>query len=395
MKFLLHVLPLLALALVAKSILVCPNGVHSNCYPQIFQPSNEWQVVREDQQIPAGLHVRLNLETGETEARLLQAENDEKTSDMVLLDSDEGSSEIQERKDLQPRPKASFKKSRVSETELLDYDSSVIEVLDYEHNKDAKSLEKAIDTLIELSHDIDFGVQLSSHPLFFSVLGKIAETSRDSAIVEKAYRIMGSLLRNNPEAVENFTQNNKSGLIPKLYSVLQSKGVSEVVQKRILGIIHALALDMTYAFQNFNVNDASLSEGLNSLISVFPSLKAPARDRLVLILEDLNLLENQGSEANKTFSEFLQRFLYQRQVGSEKQFQTVFRTLAELHEAENLTVGKDFLQWLSKEAEERKAGLKRRDGEHSKEDTEFDSYIASARHVVFGNPNAARKADEL
>ncbi|KAM9916356.1 hypothetical protein OXX80_013633, partial [Metschnikowia pulcherrima] len=95
MKFLLHVLPLLASALVAKSISVCPNGVHSNCYPQIFQPSNEWQVVREDQQIPAGLHVRLNLETGETEARLLRAENDERTSDMVLLDSDEGSSEIQ------------------------------------------------------------------------------------------------------------------------------------------------------------------------------------------------------------------------------------------------------------------------------------------------------------
>ena len=36
-----------------------------------FIPSYEWKPIKEGQAIPAGLHVRLNLQTGEREAKLL------------------------------------------------------------------------------------------------------------------------------------------------------------------------------------------------------------------------------------------------------------------------------------------------------------------------------------
>ena len=39
---------------------------------EAFEPTNEWQTVKEKQAIPAGLHVRLNLETGQREAKLLE-----------------------------------------------------------------------------------------------------------------------------------------------------------------------------------------------------------------------------------------------------------------------------------------------------------------------------------
>lgn len=40
----------------------------------VFVPTSEWQVVREGQHIPPGLHVRMNLQTGLKEAKLLDRE---------------------------------------------------------------------------------------------------------------------------------------------------------------------------------------------------------------------------------------------------------------------------------------------------------------------------------
>lgn len=41
---------------------------------RVFMPTREWKVVREGQSIPAGLHVRMNLQTGLKEAKLLDEE---------------------------------------------------------------------------------------------------------------------------------------------------------------------------------------------------------------------------------------------------------------------------------------------------------------------------------
>lgn len=51
-----------------------PDKVVSNDDP--FHPTHEWQAVKEGQAIPAGLHVRMNLETGSREAKLMDGENE-------------------------------------------------------------------------------------------------------------------------------------------------------------------------------------------------------------------------------------------------------------------------------------------------------------------------------
>ena len=38
---------------------------------EVFIPTSEWQTLKKDQGIPRGLHVRLNVQTGEREAKLL------------------------------------------------------------------------------------------------------------------------------------------------------------------------------------------------------------------------------------------------------------------------------------------------------------------------------------
>lgn len=50
-----------------------------------FIPTDQWQKIREGQKIPPGLHIRLNLETGEREAKLLDP--NEKSSTSVIATS--------------------------------------------------------------------------------------------------------------------------------------------------------------------------------------------------------------------------------------------------------------------------------------------------------------------
>lgn len=42
---------------------------------EVFQPTSEWQAIRPNQGIPAGLHVRMNLQTGEKEAKLMDGDD--------------------------------------------------------------------------------------------------------------------------------------------------------------------------------------------------------------------------------------------------------------------------------------------------------------------------------
>ncbi|KJR81750.1 nucleotide exchange factor SIL1 [Sporothrix schenckii 1099-18] len=50
--------------------LICHTDVAADCYPRVFQPTNEFQRVHEDQDLPPGLHVRLNINTGLREAKI-------------------------------------------------------------------------------------------------------------------------------------------------------------------------------------------------------------------------------------------------------------------------------------------------------------------------------------
>ena len=42
----------------------------------IFQPTHQWQEIQKGQSIPQGLHVRMNLQTGKREAKLMDDDED-------------------------------------------------------------------------------------------------------------------------------------------------------------------------------------------------------------------------------------------------------------------------------------------------------------------------------
>lgn len=73
---------LLSLLCLTGVILKCVQGGEKDNEEEsndggVFSPTSEWQPLKKDQAIPRGLHVRVNLETGEREAKLLDPEEKE------------------------------------------------------------------------------------------------------------------------------------------------------------------------------------------------------------------------------------------------------------------------------------------------------------------------------
>ncbi|KAK0392319.1 hypothetical protein NLU13_1815 [Sarocladium strictum] len=54
----------------ADTDLICHTSDPKDCYPRIFQPTDEFQTVHDDQELPNGLHVRMNIWTGQKEAKI-------------------------------------------------------------------------------------------------------------------------------------------------------------------------------------------------------------------------------------------------------------------------------------------------------------------------------------
>ncbi|QRG39367.1 hypothetical protein FDK38_003809 [Candidozyma auris] len=365
---------ILALPVISSQICASDN----DCYPEVFEPTNEWQVVREGQHIPKGLHVRMNMDTNEREAKLLDP-NETDGAELVAVDNQEEAHE-ETRKQIEEalakfkEQVKTYKRSKVNEGELNDFGSAVAEIMNFDD--DLGRAEEALNTLSELAHDREFGVRLTQKPDIFEKIHTIALEVNEPRIKETCYGILGASLSNNPEAVTNVLQNQPSLFVDTLFGVLRQKDTTDRIQKRVLGVLQGLTSDAKFVQQR-----------IGDIITVFPSLGQQAKDRVAVILEDLNLTEK-ASKADEMVSNYLQEWLSAAKSTSEFQFKQYFKTLAELHETGLLKPSKQFLLWLSEETEKRKA-------DKDAKDVDFNKFMLDARHVIFGNPNAARKADEL
>lgn len=388
--------------------LICPDPENPlDCYPKLFVPTNEWQTIKPGQDIPPGLHVRLNIDTLEKEAKLMSAdEKDEPVQEVVVGGELQDHSREAITENLQklhelkhPEVKQEHAhRTKVSQGDLSNFDAACLEIESFKpHESDVERLHLALDTLEELSHDIEFGVKLTSDKAIFQSLVNIANSASDPKITEKVYRVMGSSLRNNPEAISNILTNFDKSYVDNLFEQLANE--NDVLQKRILGIIQALVQNSHFARQYFSFDHSS---GLNDLIAIFPKLGPNSKSRASNILEDLQLfpvtndrrsLEDQDPESQ--VSKFIQNSFVGNKL-DEKNFKSYFDQLVNLHQLnKSLRPSGDFLNWLAEEVESRKENKKRDD--YLQEDKDFDEYMLRARHEVFGNPMGLRKAiaDEL
>ncbi|CAN3376539.1 hypothetical protein DIURU_002709 [Diutina rugosa] len=328
----------LAAALAAETICASDH----DCYPKVFVPTNDWQEIRPGQDIPPGLHVRLNVDTLKREAKLM-ADDDSGDVNAVYVNPDH-------------QEQVAIYKPQLHEN-IDSWQAAVDEILG-----GGTRLEPALDIVADLSHDLEHGAKLTHNPEIFPRLLVLAKEHPD--LQDSIYRIMASSLRNNPDAVQQALDSpHNDATVSELLRQLPSS--DDTLQKRILGVVSPLTTP-------------------SQLMEYYPYLGPEARSRLFNILEDDSAKRDQGQAPDEQVSVYLQKRV---PLVPKDKFDNYLDALIDLHKNnEDLNANDEFLTWLADEVEKTKGAS-----------PEMHKRLLDARHNVFGNPMAMRKAlaDEL
>lgn len=194
--------------------LICSSENSQDCYPKIFQATDEFQIIREGQEIPHGLHVRLDVTTGKKEAKLNDpAEKDSALeglpvdTSMVIVDSAEGSEDVPS----VPKGAPAYEpvgKIKAPQTEnQAFYDSlTVLKTL----SLNDRPVDAALSILKDIAHDIYYGLKVAEDAnavkellCMMSSQDLFAKDFDDEAVKQAgdAAYIIGSALQNNQKAL--------------------------------------------------------------------------------------------------------------------------------------------------------------------------------------------------
>lgn len=213
--------------------LICHTSNPAECYPKIFQPTNEFQIVRPDQDLPTGLHVRLNIYTGQKEAKINvpdealdpSLEGLPVDNSIVIVDP-ENSAEPEEQQRGQPLtppknapaydPDGKIKEPKKETTELQQEGSAFYKSLTI--LKKGLDIDQALEMLEDISHDIYYGLKiaedydtvrelfcLANPPSLFSPTTETA-SEKDLTRARLAALTISSTVQNNPKALAEITK---------------------------------------------------------------------------------------------------------------------------------------------------------------------------------------------
>lgn len=227
------------------------------CYPKVFVPTEEWQVVFPDQVIPAGLHVRMDYENGVKEAKINDP-NEEVEGVAVAVGEPEAEIEIEDltgEEDLNANQKVqraiekAIKEKRIKEghkpnvnipeSDHQTFTDAVGALRDYKLNGHAAMLPIALSQLEELAHEIDFGIALSEADPLSALLEVLEDAKVDVESKIMAARTIGASLRNNPHALDKVLNNPKVDLVESLLGDL-AKSAETKADKLSASIVYAL-----------------------------------------------------------------------------------------------------------------------------------------------------------
>lgn len=196
--------------------LICSSENPKDCYPKLFQPTEEFQVVREGQQIPHGLHVRLDVTTGKKEAKINDP-NEEVSgleglpvdSSVVIVDTDDGSEGV---KPQVPKGAPAYEavgKVKPPETESTAFHDSLTVLKTLSLND--RPIDAALTILTDIAHDIYYGLKIAEDSnavkellCMMSSQDNFVRDSGDEVVVQAGHAasIIGSALQNNQKALE-------------------------------------------------------------------------------------------------------------------------------------------------------------------------------------------------
>ncbi|GLG99718.1 Nucleotide exchange factor SIL1 [Gryllus bimaculatus] len=180
---------------------------------EVFKPTHEWQSVKKGQPIPKGLHVRVNLQTGETEAKLISNSNNERTdvlsvhddvnSEEDRIEADELSKEIvdavRERFRSYKELKEAFKQLNMT----VKTDLEIMHELIFKYKNLQRSQKTSYDEILAVLTDMEYLVHQFDNALEFVRLEGVSDivipmlNCSSPAVRAEAARLLGSAAQSN------------------------------------------------------------------------------------------------------------------------------------------------------------------------------------------------------
>lgn len=206
----------------ADTELICPTEHAGDCYPRLFQPTKDFQLIKEGQDIPPGLHVRLNIYSGEKEARLnIPMEDDEGGAledipieqAVVVVEQPEPTNEDPVQNTIPPNAPPYEAAGKIQPPnpnggEIATFHNAKLTI-----DTEGPAFDTSLDDLSELAHDIYYGVEIAKdrpivEKLVCYALGSGSERfpATENRRDYKAASILASAIQNNPTALEEVTK---------------------------------------------------------------------------------------------------------------------------------------------------------------------------------------------
>ncbi|SPO00897.1 related to SLS1 protein precursor [Cephalotrichum gorgonifer] len=197
----------------AAKDLICHTDNPAECYPRVFEPTDEFQIIHPDQEVPPGLHVRLNIWNGEKEGKInVPDEIDPSleglpTDNAVVLVEQEG-----EPRDEPRIPKGAPEYEPVGQIKVPPVEEGSffesIEVVKRGVPAEAGEVafRAALENLLEMSSDIYYGLKLTENAeavktLLCLMVGGDASGSATADDGQAAARILAGAVQNNVKAL--------------------------------------------------------------------------------------------------------------------------------------------------------------------------------------------------
>ncbi|KAI1395200.1 hypothetical protein F4819DRAFT_203617 [Hypoxylon fuscum] len=206
----------------AETELVCHTDNPADCYPKVFSATEEFQIVRDDQDLPPGLHVQLDIQTGQKQAKLYNPKEENPALEGLPVDRSVVIVDGEASQDDQPRipsgapayePVGVVKAPKEKSEGFIQALETVKKDLNF---KQSDELDKALQDLEDLSHDMYYGLQIAEDTealqALFCLLTKrdASAEAEERPLTERpdflASSILASSIRNNKpalKAVEN------------------------------------------------------------------------------------------------------------------------------------------------------------------------------------------------
>uniref|UniRef100_A0A8C5UFP4 Nucleotide exchange factor SIL1 n=1 Tax=Malurus cyaneus samueli TaxID=2593467 RepID=A0A8C5UFP4_9PASS len=252
---------------------------------EVFYPTDQWQTLRPGQAVPAGSHVRLNLQTGEREAKLGKVDvnansftSQELKKALAKMKESEKAREEEVRKKFRPieQLKEEFEKLNMK----METDYEIMVKLISKFNSSASTLDEKVAAL----YDLEYYVHQVDNAKDFLSLGGLrlvieGLNSSEATLKEHAAFVLGAALSSNPkvqiEAIEG-------GALQKLLVILATEQPL-AVRKKALFALSSMLRHFPYAQQQF----LKLG-GLQVLRSLFRQKgMEPLHVRVITLLYDL------------------------------------------------------------------------------------------------------------